>query len=85
MLWWKQLECVQENVLMLEREEQQREHVNSTTITLRLRTRDPVLEDNLYLANIDQVKSLQESLFPICNKGREKFMNNIFQITLNFL
>ncbi|CAG9563017.1 unnamed protein product [Danaus chrysippus] len=75
MLWWKQLECVQENFLMLEREEQQQ--VDNTTITLRLRTRDPVLEDNLYLANIDQVKSLQASLFPICNKGT--FITNFLQ------
>lgn len=69
MLWWKQLECVQENVMMIEREEQKRDYIDNTTITLTLPTRDPVLQDNLLIANIDQVKSLQASLFPICNKG----------------
>lgn len=67
MLWWKQLECVQENVMMIEQEEQN--YIDNTTITLTLPTRDPVLQDNLLIANIDQVKSLQASLFPICNKG----------------
>ena len=70
MLWWKQLECVQYNVMMIEREEQRRDYIDNTTVTLTLPTRDPVLQDNLLIANIDQVKTLQASLFPICNKGK---------------
>ncbi|CAH2092133.1 unnamed protein product [Euphydryas editha] len=77
MLWWKQLECVQENVMMIEREEQQRDYIDNTTVTLTLPTRDPVLQDNLLIANIDQVKTLQASLFPICNKGT--FISNFLQ------
>lgn len=69
MLWWKQLECVQNNVMMIEQEEQRRDYVDNTTVTLTLPTKDPVLQDNLLIANIDQVKTLQASLFPICNKG----------------
>lgn len=69
MLWWKQIERVQENVMMIEREERRREYVDSTTVTLTLPTRDPVLQDNLLIANLEQVKSLQASLFPICTKG----------------
>lgn len=69
MLWWKQLECVQNNVIMIEQEEQRKDYVDNTTVTLTLPTRDPVLQDNLLIANIDQVKTLQASLFPICNKG----------------
>ncbi|XP_026491782.2 cytosolic carboxypeptidase 2 [Vanessa tameamea] len=77
MLWWKQLECAQENVMMIEQEEQRREYVDNTTLTLTLPTRDPVLQDNLLIANIDQVKTLQATLFPICNKGT--FISNFLQ------
>lgn len=70
MLWWKQIEKVQENFIMIEREEERkREYIDNTTITLTLPTRDPVLQDNLLIADLEQVKSLQASLFPICNKG----------------
>lgn len=75
MLWWKQLECVQENVRMIEQEEQRRDYIDSTTLTLTLPTRDPVMQDNLLIANIDQVKSLQASLFPICHRGKVLFAN----------
>lgn len=70
MLWWKQLECVQDNFIMIEREEQRRDYIDNSTLTLTLPTRDPILQDNLLIANIDQVKTLQASLFPICNKGK---------------
>ncbi|XP_045763673.1 cytosolic carboxypeptidase Nna1-like [Maniola jurtina] len=78
MLWWKHLECVQANVIMIEQEEQRRDYIDNTTVTLTLPTRDPVLQDNLLIANIDQVKSLQASLFPICNKGTfiSNFLHN---------
>ncbi|XP_068627999.1 cytosolic carboxypeptidase 2 [Battus philenor] len=69
MLWWQQLERAQEYTIMFEREEQRRHYVENTTITLSLPTRDPVLQDNLLIANLEQVKNLQASLFPICNKG----------------
>lgn len=71
MLWWRQLECAQEYVMMFEREEQRKQYNDNTTITLTLPTRDPVLQDNLLIANLDQVKTLQASLFPICNKGNK--------------
>ncbi|CAG4941108.1 unnamed protein product [Colias eurytheme] len=77
MLWWKQLERVQENVMMIEREEQRKEFTEKTTLTLNFRSRDPVLRDNILLANLDQVKTLQASLFPICNKGT--FISNFLQ------
>lgn len=77
MLWWKQLECVQNNVMMIEQEEQRRDYVDNTTVTLTLPTRDPVLQDNLLIANIDQVKTLQASLFPICNKGDDFSIDSI--------
>lgn len=71
MLWWKQLESVQDNVMMIEREEERRrQYIDNTTITLTMPTRDPVLQDNLLIANLEQVKSLQASLFPIYNKGK---------------
>ncbi|CAG5056032.1 unnamed protein product [Parnassius apollo] len=69
MLWWKQLESAQKNAMMIEQEEQRKDYTNNTTITLSLPTRDPVLQDNLLIANVEQVKTLQASLFPICNKG----------------
>ncbi|XP_072941483.1 cytosolic carboxypeptidase 2 isoform X2 [Epargyreus clarus] len=79
MLWWKQLECVQENVIMIEREERNREYIENTSVTLTLPAlpRDPVLQDNLLIANLEQVKTLQASLFPICNKGT--FISNFLQ------
>ncbi|XP_045492620.1 cytosolic carboxypeptidase 2-like [Colias croceus] len=77
MLWWKQLERVQENVMMIEREEQRKEFTEKTTLTLNFPSRDPVLRDNILLANLDQVKTLQASLFPICNKGT--FISNFLQ------
>lgn len=84
MLWWKHIERVHENVMMIEREERTREYVDSTTLTLTLPTRDPVLQDNLLIANLEQVKSLQASLFPICTKGT--FAGNLFdKICLTFL
>ncbi|KAL0884039.1 hypothetical protein ABMA27_016069 [Loxostege sticticalis] len=78
MLWWKQLESVQDNVMMIEREEERRrQYIDNTTITLTMPTRDPVLQDNLLIANLEQVKSLQASLFPIYNKGT--FISNFLQ------
>ncbi|XP_063374604.1 cytosolic carboxypeptidase 2 isoform X1 [Cydia amplana] len=80
MLWWKQLERAQDNAMMVEMEEQRKqEYIESTTVTLALPIpiRDPVLEDNLLIANLEQVKSLQASLFPICNKGT--FISNFLQ------
>lgn len=74
MLWWKQLESAQEFVMMIEMEEQRKEeYINNTTVTLTLPipVRDPVLQDNLLIANLEQVKSLQATLFPICNKGKK--------------
>lgn len=70
MLWWKQLESVQENIMMIEREEQKREFIENTTVTLTLPSVNPVMQDDLFIANIDQVKSLQATLFPICSKGK---------------
>lgn len=56
--------------MMFEREEERRrQYIDHTTITLTLPTRDPVLQDNFLIANLEQVKSLQASLFPIYNKG----------------
>ncbi|XP_011558325.3 cytosolic carboxypeptidase 2 [Plutella xylostella] len=71
MLWWKHLDCVQENLMMIEREEQRsKEYSENTTVSFAIpNARDPVLQDNLLIANIEQVKTLQASLFPICNKG----------------
>lgn len=66
------MERVQENVIMIKREEERkREYIESTTLTLTLPTRDHVLQDNLLIANLEQVKSLQASLFPICNRGKD--------------
>lgn len=65
------MERVQENVIMIKQEEERkREYIESTTLTLTLPTRDHVLQDNLLIANLEQVKSLQASLFPICNRGK---------------
>lgn len=70
MLWWKQLESVQENVMMIKREEERnRDYCENTTVTITLPHRDTIVQDNLLIANLEQVKSLQASLFPICNKG----------------
>ncbi|CAK1551904.1 unnamed protein product [Leptosia nina] len=77
MLWWKQLERFQEAVIMIEREEQGQTFTENATLTLPLPSRDPVLRDNLLIANLDQVKTLQASLFPICNKGT--FISNFLQ------
>lgn len=79
MLWWKQLERVQENVMMIEMEEaRSREYNENATVTLTLATRDTLLQDNL-LANLEHVKTLQASLFPICNKGKHSgtFLRNL--------
>lgn len=70
MLWWKQLESAQENIMMIEREEQRKDFIESTTVTLTLPSINPVMQDDLFMANIEQVKSLQASLFPICTKGK---------------
>ncbi|VVC91638.1 unnamed protein product [Leptidea sinapis] len=80
MLWWKHLECIQENIIMIEREEQKKEFAENATITLSLPTRDPVLRDNLLFGSLDQVKTLQASLFPICNKGT--FISSFLQNNL---
>ncbi|GBP61811.1 Cytosolic carboxypeptidase Nna1 [Eumeta japonica] len=78
MLWWKQLESVQENVMMIEREEQRnRDYCEDTTVTLNLPQKDIITQDNLLIANLEQVKTLQASLFPICNKGT--FISNFLQ------
>ncbi|CAH2234171.1 jg9051 [Pararge aegeria aegeria] len=63
---------------MIEQEEQRRDFIENTTVTLTLPTRDPVLQDNLLIANIDQVKTLQASLFPVCNRGTfiSNFLHN---------
>lgn len=70
MLWWKQLESAQENIMMIEREEQRKDFMEHTTVTLTLPSINPVMQDDLFIANIEQVKSLQASLFPICSKGK---------------
>lgn len=70
MLWWKQLESAQENIMMIEREEQRKEFIENTTVTLTLPSINPVMQDDLFIANIEQVKSLQATLFPICSKGK---------------
>lgn len=71
MLWWKQQERAQENVMMCEMEEERRrEYVENTTVTLTLPAINPVMQDNLFISNLEHVKSLQASLFPICNKGK---------------
>lgn len=70
MLWWKQHESAQDNIMMLEREEQKKEYIENTTVTLTLPSINPVLQENLFLGNIEQVKSLQATLFPICSKGK---------------
>ncbi|CAH0721592.1 unnamed protein product, partial [Brenthis ino] len=80
MLWWKQLECVQDNFIMIEREEQRRDYNDNSTLTLTLPTRDPILQDNLLIANIDQVKTLQASLFPICNKAKLREPRELFAL-----
>ncbi|CAH3994046.1 unnamed protein product [Pieris brassicae] len=80
MLWWKHLESGQENFIMIEREEQRRDYAQNTTLNLTLPNRDPVFRDNLLIANLEQVKTLQASLFPICNKGT--FISNFLQNNL---
>lgn len=70
MLWWKHLERFQENIMMIEREEQKKEFIENATVTLTLPSIHPVMRDNLFIANIEEVKSLQASLFPICSKGK---------------
>ncbi|KAJ2950472.1 hypothetical protein O0L34_g8716 [Tuta absoluta] len=78
MLWWKHIERIQENVMMIESEEaRKREYNENTTVTLTLPTRDPVLQDHLLIANLEQVRSLQASLFPIYTKGT--FISNFLQ------
>lgn len=56
--------------MMLEREEQKKEYIENTTVTLTLPSINPVLQESLFLGNIEQVKSLQATLFPICSKGK---------------
>lgn len=70
MLWWKQLESAQENIMMIEKEEQRKDFIEKTTVTLTLPSINPVMQDEMFIANIEQVKSLQASLFPICSKGK---------------
>ncbi|KAJ0179424.1 hypothetical protein K1T71_005136 [Dendrolimus kikuchii] len=77
MLWWKHLERTHENVMMIEREEQKREYIENTAVTLILPSINPILSDNLLIANLEHVKTLQASLFPICNKGT--FITNFLQ------
>lgn len=70
MLWWKQLESAHDTIMMIEREEQRKEFIENTTVTLTLPSINPVMQDDLFMANIEQVKALQASLFPICSKGK---------------
>ncbi|KAF9410804.1 hypothetical protein HW555_010229 [Spodoptera exigua] len=77
MLWWKQLESAQEFIMMIEKEEQRKDFSEKTTVTLTLPSINPVMQDEMFLANIEQVKSLQASLFPICSKGT--FISNFLQ------
>lgn len=70
MLWWKHLESTHENVMMIEKEEQKQKYIENTEVTLTLPLIHPILSDNLLIANLEQVKTLQASLFPICNKGK---------------
>ncbi|XP_021183850.3 cytosolic carboxypeptidase 2 isoform X1 [Helicoverpa armigera] len=77
MLWWKQLESSQENIMMIKREEQSKEYIENTTVTLTLPSINPVMQNDLFIADIQQVKSLQASLFPICSKGT--FISNFLQ------
>ncbi|KAL4714463.1 hypothetical protein ACJJTC_017758 [Scirpophaga incertulas] len=78
MLWWKQLERVKYNTMMFEREEEnKKQYMENTTITLSLPTKDPVLQDSLLIANLEQVRSLQATLFPIYHKGT--FLSNFLQ------
>ncbi|KAH9641938.1 hypothetical protein HF086_011688 [Spodoptera exigua] len=77
MLWWKQLESAQEYIMMIEKEEQRKDFSEKTTVTLTLPSINPVMQDEMFLANIEQVKSLQASLFPICSKGT--FISNFLQ------
>lgn len=64
--------------MMIEREEQKKEYIDSTTVTLTLPSINPGLQDNVFITNIEHVKSLQASLFPICSKGKIKkyILNN---------
>ncbi|KAF9824206.1 hypothetical protein SFRURICE_019886 [Spodoptera frugiperda] len=73
MLWWKQLESAQENIMMIEKEEQRKDFIEKTTVTLTLPSINPVMQDEMFIANIEQVKSLQASLFPICSKDIRTF------------
>ncbi|KAI5645151.1 zinc carboxypeptidase domain-containing protein [Phthorimaea operculella] len=63
---------------MIESEEARKKEYNeNTTVTFTLPTRDPVLQDHLLIANLEQVRSLQASLFPIYTKGT--FISNFLQ------
>lgn len=65
--------------MMVEMEEQRRrEYVDNTTVTLTLPAINPVMQDSLFFANLDHVKSLQASLFPICSKGKEYVDDTVF-------
>ncbi|XP_037870715.1 cytosolic carboxypeptidase 2 isoform X2 [Bombyx mori] len=78
MLWWKQLECTRENVMMIEMEEQRkREYTDNTTVTIDLPPINPILQDNYLVTNLEHVKTLQASLFPICSKGN--FISNFLK------
>ncbi|KOB64660.1 Uncharacterized protein OBRU01_23841 [Operophtera brumata] len=78
MLWWKQLDSTQHKVMMVEMEEQRRrEYIDNTTVTLTLPAINRVMQDSLFFTNLEHVKTLQASLFPICNKGT--FISNFLQ------
>lgn len=78
MLWWKQLECTRENVMMIEMEEQRkREYTDNTTVTIDLPPINPILQDNYLVTNLEHVKTLQASLFPICSKGKLAHTKNL--------
>lgn len=79
MLWWKHLESGQENVMICKMEEERRrEYIENTTVTLTLPSIHPVMQENLFITNLEHVKSLQASLFPICNKGNVNSFNKAF-------
>lgn len=71
MLWWKHLQSSHVNIMIFEMEEQRNtDCVDSTPITLTLPSIHPVINDHMLITNLEQVKTLQASLFPICSKGK---------------
>lgn len=70
--------------MMFEMEEQRRrEYIDNTTVTLTLPAINPVMQDSLFFANLEHVKSLQASLFPICNKGKGRGKTKVFDSFAN--